>query len=515
MELRSHHGMEVVALGPGAAPILMKRLREGRVIGLLCDRDIEGTGIPVTLLGEPTTMSAGPAMLALRTGAAVVPTAAVFTPDDRIRGIIGAPLEITRTGSLRADVATLTQAIADALSEPSVPGPISGTCSSPTGHRTVTGRRPPARPPQGADVRIGMFSPYSLTLPGGVQGQVLGLARALRARGHEVRVLGPCDGPPPEAGVTPLGNSLPTAANGSVAPIAPDASATLRTIRALRDEEFELLHLHEPLAPGPTTTALIFHPCPIVGTFHAAGASAPYRYLGRWIRWMSRRIDVCCAVSDDAVALAQGVVGGEFLQLFNGIEVDRFATAVPWPSEGPTILFVGRHEQRKGLAVLLDTLPKLPDDVTLWVAGSGPETDELRHRHPDPRVQWLGRITDTELARRFAGATVYCAPSLGGESFGVVLLEAMAAGTPVVASSIDGYRNVATDGLDALLTPPGDAGALAQALVATLAGGPEVAARVEAARQRAAGYSMAALAEAYEGIYEDLLRRTRRTPRRR
>lgn len=354
-------------------------------------------------------------------------------------------------------------------------------------------------------MRIGMFSPYSLTLPGGVQGQVLGLARALRARGHEVRVLGPCDGPPPEAGVTPLGNSLPTAANGSVAPIAPDASAVLRTIRALRDEQFEVLHLHEPFAPGPTMTALIYHPCPVVGTFHAAGTSASYRYLGRWLRLMSRHLDVRCAVSDDAAALAQGVVGGEFIQLFNGIEIDHFARAEPWPSEGPTVLFVGRHEQRKGLTVLLEALPRLPAEVTVWVAGSGPQTDELRRRFPDPRVRWLGRITDAELARRFAGATVYCAPSLGGESFGVVLLEAMAAGTAVVATSIDGYRNVATDGVDARLTPPGDAASLAEALHEALSGGPLVEARIAAARRRAQGYSMAALAAAYEGIYRQVV----------
>src|SRR5712671_3930008 len=105
-------------------------------------------------------------------------------------------------------------------------------------------------------MRIGLVSPYSLTLPGGVQAQVLGLARELRRRGHEARVLGPCDGPPPETFVTPLGNSIPTAANGSVAPLAPDPSAALRTIRALRDESFEVVHVHEPLVPGPTMTSV-------------------------------------------------------------------------------------------------------------------------------------------------------------------------------------------------------------------------------------------------------------------
>ena len=136
-------------------------------------------------------------------------------------------------------------------------------------------------------MRVGLVCPYSLTLPGGVQGQVLGLARSLRAMGHEARVLGPCDGPPPDVGVTPLGDCVPLAANGSVAPIAPDASCALRTIRALRDEEFDVLHLHEPLVPGPTMTALIAASTPKVGTFHAAGASAPYRWLFPVTRWMA------------------------------------------------------------------------------------------------------------------------------------------------------------------------------------------------------------------------------------
>ena len=125
-------------------------------------------------------------------------------------------------------------------------------------------------------LRIGLVCPYSLSIPGGVQAQVLGLARELRRQGHEARVLGPCDGPPPASFVTPLGDSLPTAANGSIAPLAPDAAAALRTIRALNDEQFDVLHVHEPLTPGPSMTTLMVHPAPIVGTFHAAGRSSSY-----------------------------------------------------------------------------------------------------------------------------------------------------------------------------------------------------------------------------------------------
>ena len=136
-------------------------------------------------------------------------------------------------------------------------------------------------------MRVGIVCPYSLTLPGGVQGQVLGLARVLRAMGHEARVLAPCDAPPPELFVIPLGNSIPTAANGSVAPLAPDPSCQLRAIRALADEAFDVLHLHEPLAPGPTMTALVMHPAPTVGTFHAAGDSTSYRLATRSLNWLA------------------------------------------------------------------------------------------------------------------------------------------------------------------------------------------------------------------------------------
>ena len=154
-------------------------------------------------------------------------------------------------------------------------------------------------------MRIGLLCPYSVTIPGGVQGQVLALARALRAKGHAARVLAPADGVPPDPFVTPLGVSVPTAANGSVAPVAPDPSAQLRTIRAIVDEGFDVLHLHEPLAPGPTMTALLLNPVPMIGTFHAAGDSASYRYAAPVLRWGLRRLRHRVAVSPDARELAQ------------------------------------------------------------------------------------------------------------------------------------------------------------------------------------------------------------------
>lgn len=355
-------------------------------------------------------------------------------------------------------------------------------------------------------LRIGMISPYSLTEPGGVQAQSLGLCRELRRLGHEARLLGPCDGPPPEPFVTALGNSLPTAANGSIAPLAPDASAALRTIRALNDERFDVIHLHEPLAPGPTMTALLLRVAPTVATFHAAGRSSSYRIfrpvIERWAAHIDRRV----VVSKDALELAQRFLPGDYQVLFNGVEVDSIANARPTPRSGPTILFLGRHEERKGLAVLLAAMAELPPDVRLWVIGDGPDTAALRERHDgDGRIAWLGRVSDDEKFARLRGASVFCAPSLHGESFGVVLIEAMAAGTPVVASSLDGYRNVATDGQDALLVPPGDVSALATALRRAL-DDDDLAERLRrAGRARAEQFSMRTLASAYVEIYRELI----------
>lgn len=353
-------------------------------------------------------------------------------------------------------------------------------------------------------MRVGLVCPYSLSIPGGVQEQVLGLARTLRSMGHQARALGPCDGPPPEVGVLPLGSCLPTHANGSVAPIAPDLSCALRTLRVLRDEGFDVLHLHEPCAPGPTMTSLVLASAPIVGTFHAAGGSAAYRYLRPIARWLASRLTTRCAVSEDAQAMAQRALGGDYHLLFNGIEVERFAKATPWPTEGPTILFPSRHEARKGLAVLLDALDHLPADVRLWVVSDGPETARLRARTAgDARVEWLGRISEEEKARRLRGADVVCAPSLRGESFGVVLLEAMAASTPLVASDLPGYRNVAQGEQEALLVPPGDAAKLAAALCRVLDDSGLARRLVAAGDARAAEFSMDHLAERYLELYED------------
>ena len=367
-------------------------------------------------------------------------------------------------------------------------------------------------------LRIGLLCPYSLTTPGGVQGQVMGLARALRKMGHEVRVLGPCDGAPPDTFVTSIGESLPTVANGSIAPLAPDPSAALRTIRVLRDEQFDVLHLHEPLTPGATITALVMRTAPIVATFHAAGESLSYKYLSAPLKGFASAIDHRVAVSKDAVQLAQRYLGGDYQILPNGVELDRFLSTsrIATSSDRQSVFFCGRHEPRKGLEVLLRAHATLPDNVDIWIASEGPETERLKREWAgDSRLIWLGRISDAEKAQRLSQADVFCAPSLGGESFGVVLIEAMAASTPIVASALDGYMNVATHEVDALLVEPNDPQALESALRRILLDQDLAQRLVSNGQKRASGFSMVQLAHTYVDIYRRIIAESRHRPTRR
>ena len=355
-------------------------------------------------------------------------------------------------------------------------------------------------------LRIAMVSPYSVSVPGGVQAQVLGLSRELRRLWHEVRVLAPCDGPPPEPFVTPLGNSLPTAANGSVAPLAPDPSAALRTIRALNDEAFDIIHLHEPIVPGPTVTALLLKLAPTVGTFHAAGDSTSYRVLNKTARWAAEHLTTRVAVSDSAKELAHRYLGGEYTTLFNGIELQRYQKPHVDREASPTIFFCGRYEPRKGLEVLLQAMSHIPADVKLWIASDGLGIDDLQNTYgADSRIKWLGRISEEDKLDRLARCSVFCAPSLRGESFGIVLLEAMAAGAPLVASNISGYNNVTSSERNALLVEPGNPVELARCIMRTFKEPELRKSLVTGGYERATDFSMERLAEQYLSIYRKLL----------
>ena len=160
----------------------------------------------------------------------------------------------------------------------------------------------------------------------------------------------------------------------------------MRTIRALNDEAFDVVHVHEPLAPGPPMTSVLMHPAPVVGTFHAAGKASSYQIFGWFVRWASQRIDRKVVVSKDALELVQAAIPGDYDILFNGVEIDEIRSTVPTPTTHPTIFFCGRHEQRKGLAVLLEAFQSLRPDARLWIASDGPDTGHLRaqYGHDDP-----------------------------------------------------------------------------------------------------------------------------------
>lgn len=380
--------------------------------------------------------------------------------------------------------------------------------------------------PEGpASLRVALVCPYSLSRPGGVQGQVVGLARALDGRGHRATVFAPLDGAdtPPGVEVVSTGPSVSLPANGSVAPVTRSLPAVLDSLRTLRSGGFDVVHVHEPFAPGLPYGLLVRRQLPpLVGTFHRSGMSSLYTVFGPLLRRLARHLALRCAVSDAARATASEALGGTYEVCFNGVALDPYVAVEPWPSERPAVLFLGRHEERKGLGVLLEAFGRLragriadgrpdADLPVLWIAGDGPQTGSLRRRHPpSDDVQWLGVLSEEEKLRRLVGARVLCAPSLGGESFGMVVLEAMAARTVVVASDIAGYRDAA--GGHALMVPPGDERALAETLAGLPALGPASAngpaddpSWLDAAAAWAAHWSMDRLAEWYEHRYRSVM----------
>jgi phosphatidylinositol alpha-mannosyltransferase len=366
-------------------------------------------------------------------------------------------------------------------------------------------------------VRVALVCPYALVRPGGVQGQVLGLARAFDRCGVDTMVLAP--GPLGDVDaprVTAVGRSVGVPANGSVAPLALGPGAWFRTLVALRRWRPDVVHLHEPLAPGPTWAALAAPTSDAlrVGTLHRAGGEALYRWAGPAARLAFARLDALFAVSESARLTAAPALGARACPVVgNGVELRLDRPVEPEPSTGPTVLFVGRHEPRKGLGVLLESVetlgPGWPGRV--WVVGSGPESASLMARYRSlENVQWWGAVDDATLARLFAGSHVLCAPSLGGESFGVVLLEAMVARSVVVCSDIAGYSAVV--GSHGLQVPPGDSAMLAGALERAVAAvvhqtGLAAPSALDAAAGYAAGFSMEALATRYLRYYEQLTAR--------
>jgi phosphatidyl-myo-inositol alpha-mannosyltransferase len=376
-------------------------------------------------------------------------------------------------------------------------------------------------------VKVALVSPYALDVPGGVQAHVVALGAALRDQDHEVTVLGPGGGDVdpkarrPDATVrdatVDLGRHLRVPFNGSVAPVALDPRVARTTRRALARIAPDVIHVHEPLVPWAGLAAATSDVAPVVGTFHAwSDASRLYRAARPIARRVLDHLAVALAVSDAAASYHAGALGrspSSFRVVPNGVDVARFATAQPLPElvepDRPTLLFVGRLERRKGLEPLIRAFTRLKadrPDLRLLVVGDGPERARCEALLP-PRlrqdVTLLGRIADDDLPRAYATADLYVAPSLGGESFGIVLLEAMAAGRPIVASDIPGYRSVATDGRQGRLVPPGDPVALAGAIAALLDNPALRGAMAEDGRRTVAAYDWARVAERVADAYRD------------
>jgi phosphatidylinositol alpha-mannosyltransferase len=363
-------------------------------------------------------------------------------------------------------------------------------------------------------VRVGLVCPYTWDVPGGVQAHVHDLADALVARGHTVSVLTPVDEPsapdlPPH--VVPAGRAVPVPYNGSVARLVFGPLSLARTRRWLREGEFDVLHLHEPTVPSVSMLALFAAQGPMVATFHTATArSRALQVFGTALQPALEKLTGRIAVSPAARRVVVEHLGVDAVLIPNGVDVARFDGAKPLDDRpaAPTVVFLGRiDEPRKGLAVLLEALPelvRLEPDVRLLVAGPGDE-DAVREAVPASlrsRVELLGRVSDADKPRVFASGDVYCAPNTHGESFGIVLVEAMATGTPVVASDLEAFRLVLQDGAAGVLVPVGDAGALATALAELLADEPRRTARAEAGRRAVQAYDWSTVTTRIVEVYE-------------
>jgi phosphatidyl-myo-inositol alpha-mannosyltransferase len=375
-------------------------------------------------------------------------------------------------------------------------------------------------------VRVGLVCPYEWTVPGGVGNHVRALAGELRRLGHEVEVLAPAERPVDEPGFVGLGGSLAVPYNGSVARIAFGPRTLVRVRRALAAGGYDLLHVHEPLSPSVGLLAvtqtrgsggLKLRPpvpsIPTVGTFHAnLDRSLALTAASPLLRRAYDRLACRIAVSASARDTWQRHFGGTMAVIPNGVAPEFFACPEPlpgWQDDGPTVLFVGRLEPRKGLAYLVRAFLRLKPAfprLRLLVVGR----DDRRQQEKAmamvparlrPDLSFVGAVAQADLPGYYASADVFCAPSLGGESFGIVLAEAMAVGLPVVCSDIGGYRDVVHDGSDGLLVPPRDPEALAAALGGLLDNPARRAAMGQAARAAARRYAWPVVAAEVADAY--------------
>jgi phosphatidyl-myo-inositol alpha-mannosyltransferase len=359
-------------------------------------------------------------------------------------------------------------------------------------------------------MRVGLVCPYSLDTPGGVQNHVLGLAQMLHARGHQVSVLAPAERATTlPSYVQTVSGVFPISFNGAVARVAFGPRVAARTRRWLRSGDFDVVHLHDPGTPSLSLLALWASETTVVATFHAATARSPMTSLASvLLRTSMEKISAQVAVSEAARITVIDHLGGEPLVIPNGIFCRDFEQARPnaaWAQPGPTVAFLGRTgETRKGLSVVLAAFCDVVDahpGARLLVAGprsrAVPVPAGLREQ-----VTFLGTLSDTDRADLLASVHVFVAPHLGGESFGVVLVEAMAAGAAVVASDIPAFRGVLDDGRLGELFAVGDPRAAARALNALLDDGARRDQLRDAASRAVHRYDWSVLVPEIEAVYK-------------
>ncbi|NKY31046.1 glycosyltransferase family 4 protein [Nocardia gamkensis] len=361
-------------------------------------------------------------------------------------------------------------------------------------------------------MKIGMVCPYSFDVPGGVQAHVVELARVFIERGHKVSVLAPAseDTPLPEF-VVSAGRAVAIPYNGSVARLSFGPMAYTRIRRWIDGNDFDVLHIHEPNAPSLSMLALKIAEGPIVATFHTSTTkSLVLSTFQGVLRPYHEKISGRIAVSELARRWQVEALGSDAVEIPNGVDVPAFARApmLPgYPRSGGTVLFLGRYDEpRKGMDVLLGALPDLVrrhPDVEILIVGRGDE-DRLRREAGKlaGHLRFLGQVSDEEKASAMRSADVYVAPNLGGESFGIILIEAMAAGTAVVASELDAFRRVLRDGTAGMLVPIGDSAALAAALHTVLTDEVRREALVRTATQVVGEYDWPVVAEQILRVYE-------------
>lgn len=332
-------------------------------------------------------------------------------------------------------------------------------------------------------MKIGLVSPYDYSFPGGVVNHISCLAHHFVQVGHEVRIIAPCLRTGTqyfEEEVTAVGRPLPVPFGGSVARVPLSPRLPIQVGEILASENFDVLHLHEPFTPMLSISALLKSNCVNVGTFHACLSKPRIYWLGRpaFRRWLPR-LHGKIAVSKPALDYVSRHLPGDYRIIPNGIDTDQFCPDGPRREELAdgklNILFVGRLEKRKGLAYLLNACAKVQKtfpDFRLIVVGPGtrlrPGYEELVRDLRLRDVVFTDFVPNGELPKYYRSADIFCAPATGGESFGIVLLEAMACAKPVIATDIEGYASVVAHSEDGLLVPPRDDKSLARALLSLL-----------------------------------------------